>query len=181
MYHLSRTNYQLNFTLFLQNWGFSSDSKFGIFKFGIFKFEVRECIHVCFTVYLLKVKKLPLQLCWCSGLVSTGLPYDFCSVSYIFSHLVHEELLYRIQFLIKCHYCLTLVFLPVFCEVQELLCIPLLYVFHWLQVSWSPQAQVSTQPKTLRWFLCRSLEFSFSTAPSSVVHCPASCGCLAIS
>lgn len=131
-------------------------------------------------MYLLKVKKLPLQLCWYSGPVSTGLPDNFCPVNYVFSNLVHKELLYGIKFLMKCHYCLTLVCLPVFCEVQELLCIPFLCVFPWLQVSWSHSSIGKYSPTTLTRSLCRSLEFSFSTAPSSAVHCPANGGCLAL-
>ena len=78
------------------------------FELGVFKCEVRESVCVCFTIYLVQLKKLPVQfllILW----VSINRSSRCLSPSSIFSDLVHEELPYRIKFLIRCHCCNTYV------------------------------------------------------------------------
>lgn len=76
------------------------------FKFGVFKCEVRERIHVCFTIHLLKLKKLPVEVLLILR-ASINRSSRCLSLSSVFSNLVHEELLHRIELLIKCHRCNT--------------------------------------------------------------------------
>ena len=64
------------------------------FALGVFKCEVRESVHVSFTIYLVKLKKLPVQfllILW----VSINRSSRCLSPSSMFSDLVHEELPYR--------------------------------------------------------------------------------------
>lgn len=68
---------------------------FNDFQFGIFKSEVRGHSHACLTVHLL----LHLLILW----ASTSRSPSGLSLSSVSSNLVHQEFLYRIKFLIKCH------------------------------------------------------------------------------